>query len=553
MKHALFATAAATLALWGCSAPVPSPYPACGSQQNALRTLIPGPGQEGYDEALARAARQHDRQFHALNAFATGLTAEFTVNAADPSAREAVERFLADGDGFDFEAATGRSPASVGTWGKSAGLYGGVGIAADAWRYGVLRDSGADCAEVETARQQLTRSLEALDVASRIDGVPGVMARSLLRVDLPTDHPTTVTPLFDDAGQPLPAEKNNGTWRADQSGQYPTFIWEDSMSRDMLVGWAMAFGAAFEVMGADPAFPDELKARLREDARAMAAALRVVGSSGYDLEIPDADGRLTFHAYLNENAIDRFYLAGAQNGFHALMSLGIVGALADAAQDASLQAWLADELIGVRKLDRLADAYAHLVDMGTASNYSGYNMVFTGGYLAQRHVRGEVPGRLVRRAIRDELYFRPDNPVRQPKELKQTFFDVIYAAATLPEGDTLAAERAAALAGGLETLREFPAAPTWSVGRVNCDDEEIRSGVCTLDDGTQVKVLGEVGRNDSLVADQPIPMRVRPSSNYHWRSNPYRPNDTSAGPSAVLLSAVDFRVAYWMGRWVRLP
>ena len=55
---------------------------------------------------------------------ATGLAAEFRVRTDDDSAREAVLRFMNEGDGFDFAAATGRAPESVGFWSKSAGLYG---------------------------------------------------------------------------------------------------------------------------------------------------------------------------------------------------------------------------------------------------------------------------------------------------------------------------------------------------------------------------------------------------------------------------------------------
>jgi hypothetical protein len=313
----------------------------------------------------------------------------------------------------------------------------------------------------------------------------------------------------------------------------------------------MAFGVSFEVLAGDPTFPAELEVRLREDATRLGRALMKVGAEGYDLEIPDADGRVTFNGYLNENAIDRFYLAGADNGVHAIMALGIVGALASVSDDAELDAYLSDTLVAQRRLDRSADVNAHLVDMGTLSNYSGYNMALTGAFLAQRYVPGETAGRLIRRAIRDELYARPEQPTRQPKETKQSFFDVIYAHATQPEGAALDAARAEALAQGLETLREFPPAPFWDLGRVNCDDDEVRSGTCTLDDGTVVAVLGEVGRNDSLVADRPVPMRVRPRSNYFWRSNPYAPNDASPGGGTVLYSGVDFRVAYWMGRWLR--
>ncbi len=534
------------LAELSCTSPPPA-FPPCGKPIAGPRTLIPGPGHEGFDEALATAARRHDRQFHALNAHATGLAAEFRVEL---TAQADVTRFLDEGDGFDFEAATGKKPETIGAWGKSAGLYGGVGIAADAMRYSVLRDTGAACDEVAVARVQLLRSLESLDVASRIDGVSGPMARSLLRADLPSVESPMLTPLFDASGKALPLEKNNGAWRADQSGAYAQFIWEDSLSRDMLVGWAMASAISWEVIKKDPTFSDELKARLKADAHETVTMLMKKQVSGYDLEIQDADGRPTFHSTLNENSVDRAYLDGAQNGFYALMSLGIVGAFASVSEDVEVSKFLDDELIARRRLDRMAAATAHLIDMGALTNYSNSNMGFTAGLLAQRFVTNASANGLVRRAIREELYDRPDNPARQVKETKQTFFDLIAAAAQQADGKE---EWRQTVARGIETLKEFPAAPTWNVVRINCDDAEVNAKQCTLADGTQVGVLGDVGRNDDLVADRAIPMRVRPLSNYFWRSNPYRPNDSATAGGDVLLSTVDFRVAYWLGRYLRAP
>jgi hypothetical protein len=107
----------------------------------------------------------------------------------------------------------------------------------------------------------------------------------------------------------------------------------------------------------------------------------------------------------------------------------------------------------------------------------------------------------------------------------------------------------AALARGIETLKEFKFPPFWDEPVENCDPDEIASGICTLGDGTPVKLLGNVGWNDDLVADKPIPMRARPASNYYWRSNPYKPNGEGGGEG--LLPGVDFRVAYWTGRWAR--
>ncbi len=71
-----------------------------------------------------------------------------------------------------------------------------------------------------------------------------------------------------------------------------------------------------------------------------------------------------------------------------------------------------------------------------------------------------------------------------------------------------------------------------------------------LNDGTRVTILGPVGWKGTAVAKEVVPMEVRPASNYHWRSNPYKYNQ-SGGGNAVY-PGVDFRVAYWMGRFIRL-
>ena len=134
--------------------------------------------------------------------------------------------------------------------GKSAGLYGGVGIAADAFRYMVLRDQGARCDAVARARDALLAGIEAMHMATAI--YETWRNRAIARKDLPGDGFNQTVPLFDDVGNPLPETKNNGTWRDDQDGLYADHIWEDSCSRDMYVGWALAIahrrGKPFEMM-----------------------------------------------------------------------------------------------------------------------------------------------------------------------------------------------------------------------------------------------------------------------------------------------------------------
>lgn len=528
-----------------------TPPPACGTDAYTWKSLIPDPASPDFDAALLAKVDRIDRQNHVLNAFATGMNADVSVPPGMTAERTLIEGFLQDTTSWDFDAyAMAPVTSVIAGWAQSSGAYSGPGAAADAFRYGTLRDQGADCAEVERARQHVLADLEGLHLATAITGVPGVIARGLARSDLPGDGASETTPLFDDQGNPLPAAKTNGTWRADNSGAYPNHVWVDSCSRDMLVGWAIGYAGVWEVIRLDPTFPAEQKTRMQADAAAIVRSLMKVGDKGYDLEIHDADGRVTTFGYLNENAIDTSYLMGASNGFLALMSVGIVGAFNYVAEEAELDGYLYDELIGARGLDAMARDNMIGVDLGTMSNYSNYNMAFDAGWLAHRYLCKEEPRKVIREAVETSLYARPGKD-RQPSEQKMTMYDFTFVSAH--GGATTEAPLGAvdegATARGLETLREFPDAPFWDQRVDNCDDAEIASTQCTTVDGTTLHLLGYVGRNDALVSEQPVPMRTRPPSNYYWRTDPYQVN--GGGDGGRLLPANDLRFTYWMGRWMR--
>ena len=480
------------------------------------------------------------------------MNADATVAVANTAHRDLIAKFLAETDSWDFTAYAGLAPMEViDSWTDSVGLYGGAGAAADAFRYAVLRDRGEDCAEVDRARAQLLLVLDALHRATEITGVPGVIARSIMRRDLPGGDSLAIVPLFDADGNPLPATKDNGCTRADNSGKNPGYVWWDSCSRDMLVGWAQAYAAVYEVIRDDPAFDAALKARLREDARQIGTSLSVKRESGYDLEIRDADGRRTLNGVLNENSIDRSYVEGAANGFYAIMSVGIISALAFVSEDAALMKYLKDDLLRRRKLDLMARDSMQWVNLGVGSNFSNYNMAITGAWLALRYTP-DAASREVFQAAYEKAIYDVSGSDRQPVEMKQTFFDVVYAFCRT-KGSAFNAPAAPpdedALARGVGTLKGFPFPPYWDVAVTNCDDTEIAANSCTCVDGTHLDLLGYQGRGGTLVSEQPVPMKTRPPSNYHWRSNPYEPN--GGGDGARLLPGVDFRMAYWLGRWTR--
>ena len=535
--------------------------PACGEDecgckktyQYSWQALIPGPGEDGHDADLARVARRRDRQYHVFHVLPTGVNAEISIDTSKTAERQAVVDFLNNEDGWDFEASSGyRVEEIVDAWWKVAGMYGGAGLAADAYRYGVMRDQCYPEEEVDRARTQLLRGLDTLHMAFAITGIDGI-ARGLSNRSYPGgDNPTT--PLFDGQGNPLPEPKNNGTWREDNSGgQFPDFLWEDSCSRDMLIGWMVALGAAWEVIEEDKSIPAEYKATMREDALGLVGNLRTVRENGYDLELEDADGRTTYHGYLNENNLDRMYVDGIRNGFHTIMALGVLGVLTEIADDPDIDTYLHRDLIERREFAQIAKEDLLVVNMEEVTNFSNYNMAFDGAWLSLRFIEGEQVRSDLREALAGQLYDTPGKKF-QPVEQQQSFFDLVYvagmcdASAYSPcktDPDQAAIDRA------LETLKEFPEPPFFEYERINCDEAEIQSGSCEAEDGTLLTVLGEVGRNGDLITAEPLPMGVRPPSNYYWRSNPYKPNGGSDG--AAMFAGPDFRLAYWMGRYIRRP
>ena len=81
----------------------------CGSHLYAFQTLVPGPGQAGYDADLDALATRYERVFHTFNAAATGLNTDVSVPLTDPADHAAIEHFARETDGWDFAATAGRN------------------------------------------------------------------------------------------------------------------------------------------------------------------------------------------------------------------------------------------------------------------------------------------------------------------------------------------------------------------------------------------------------------------------------------------------------------
>jgi hypothetical protein len=543
-------------------------HPDCRGFAYTGRYLLPGPCESGFDEALEAKATGIERCWRTLNASATGVNADVAVDLANSDDRAAIEAFCA-GDSWDFEAATGKAPLDAITEHfKVAGLYAGVGIAADAFRYGVLRDQGYPKDEVDRARQHLLSGLEGLRRAVEVTGAPGVIARGYIRTDLPTVTVPETIPLFDADGAPNPPKKTNGTWRQSGSAALSNYVWEDSVSRDQMLGWVTGAAAAFEVIRDDASVPQAVVDALKADALVLGNELMKVRPSGYDLEFADADGRTPVHGYIHEKNVEGLYLqvdtnTGFGNGLHAAMALGFVAAWAYVSGDPATATYLHDQLIVARNLPLIVRESLGFVAIGPSTNYSNYNMAFGALWLATRYVEDASARVMLREAL--ERFYVQDGDEYAPVNLQQSYFDFVYAAGMAGHrpGAAFEGELPAnawgpdgALTRGVNTLRDFPAAPYWDFeisicpgAQCTCENETVSNPECAGTDGLSYSVLGCVGHSCALVGDAPVPMKGRPPSNYHWRSNPFELE--RGGTGAGLLPAVDFRIAYWSARWAK--
>ncbi len=433
------------------------------------------------------------------------------------------------------------------------GMFGGVQAAGDAFRYAVLRDSGAPRARVDEARNQLEAAMRGLHWYMEVTGEPGVIARGLQRITpeagdppLPGTPPATV-PLADANGQPQPADKQP-TWRADRSGKLPFLIWEDDTSKDQFDGYVFALGVVYDVTSKDPDIPASLLEPLVEDARALGHKLMQkvqIGKNTIDLVLVDADGRpTTFHDINAREITPGLVVATPTNGFNALMALGAMRTFYQMTGDAEIGRFYYDELLGTRDYLKSAEDTLPIVYMKAATNYSSVNMAFVAAYNLLRYESD--PAVFARAAdILDEKLYAPGKD-RQAQGLKQSFFDLIDAA--FRKGGS-SGNGAQAVSDALDTLGGFPAAPFWNDAVENCDPTEIAAGSCTAIDGkTQITLDTGQGHGSSLVATEPLPIKLRPPSNFEWRSDPY---DVNGGGGPLLDPGGGFHCAYWMGRFLK--
>ena len=524
-------------------------------------SLVPAPAD---DPVLGQLAAQYDRQFFTFNARPFGISLDGFYRE---EYRDLIAGFFLQDQPFEVYASMHPFEVLSG-YGEHGdlGMFGGVAAVGDALRYVVLRDGGAPADEVDQAREAVVRAIGAMHMMQALTGQPGIVARGVMRLTpeeagappVPGCCPTTM-PLLDAGGNPQPVPKA-ATWRDDLSpgGMYPDWIWLDDTSKDQVDGYAAALGAIWDAVAADPAVPDEARQLLVDDARALAHRLMtavpievdILGTVWVDMVLMDADGRLARWYGLNPRVLDETTpiivpeTFGTQNGFNALLGLSVVKVCHHITGDEDIAAFYYDELVGRRGwIDKVGADMGGAGNMytGTSTNYSNVNMAFTAIYSLLRY-EGDATVRDRYRGILEGELYRPGLP-RQAGGLAQSWFDLIFAG--LRAGGT----DETAVTDAVRTLSQFPEPPYFNDEVVNCDEAELAAGTCLAIDGvTVITIASGTGHGGGAVAQDPLPKRIRPPSDFEWRSDPH---DFNGGGGALLDPGGDFRAAYWLGRFLQ--
>ena len=501
--------------------------------------LIPGDGEPGFDATLASKAHEYDRQFRIFSAAPFGLSLDAWIPDTDNRAK--IDAFFAQHATDDFATFSGKTVAQVVEQYDEhgdLGMFAGAAAAGDAFRYMALHDA--------QSRADLLKAIASFHVAATITGVPGTVARGIHRLDEPGTPPATEA--VPGGNCPQAGDRGN-RWRADGSGQYPEWIYNDNNSKDQIIGYVFALGAFWDAIAQDVTIPQNVKDQVQADARALGQSLMqpvqlgLFGSA--DLIIRDWKNCPTKHLDLNPRVVpidgqDPLILSATatnQNGWNALASLGVVRTLFHITGDAAIGHYYYDELVGARNFPTLAvtgPARTSAMYQNTGNvdtNFSNVNMAFVAAYGVLRY---ETDATL--RAKYDAILATELWDVGHPHDAKSTqqaFFNLLYSAFHGNDAQVTSA--------AVAQLGEWPAPPYWDNAVENCDAAELAAGTCTAIDGSTITLVGA----NSNLSRTALPKHLRPPSDFEWRSDP---RSVNGGGGIRLNPGGDFRLAYWMGR-----
>ena len=420
---------------------------------------------------------------------------------------------------LDVELAAGTDPraatnADVTVWrsGENDGLWNGLYLASQAYRYAVTHDAAA--------LTNLQRFLDGEGQRMRITGVPGLFTRQLIApnvsgISCPSD-PAVYVPSADKTsnrwvriGSDGCAQTADATTMTFSStthcglDEFAGWCFLDNVSQDEYVGHMFALGAI---------------AKLVDDAGVHATAVDLLQKIGthlvaHNMEFVDWDGRATRFGRIHPGA------PTDAPGYLAIMGISFLTVIAESTGDPSVRyqyqlAWAQwqsyfDQILLWQGTD------------GCLSNWNDISMMVASFHHAIWFETNDA-----RRAMLQNLWDAQvmQAPVsRAAADEKNAWFDLMWAA---QKGGVRAYDQ---VHTALCQLRQFPAS--------NQTTAHDLSGPAACN-----------GRQGEPLSAQPFDTADRCAATYLWWGNPYERRVCADAPTEVQQPA-GYLLPYWMGRY----
>jgi hypothetical protein len=417
-------------------------------------------------------------------------------------------------DGVDPETATS---ADVAAWwsGENDGLFSGLVLAAEAYRYAVTKSPEARAALATLMRGQRMRM--------EITGVPGLFTRQLIPPGIeglacPTE-PSMYTPAPDKRGNKWVMIGSDGCAQVVDAGQttfrstshcglqkYAGWCFLDNVSQDEYVGHMFALGAIARLVD---------DAALKTEATAM---LQAIGEHlrANDMVFVDWDGRQTQWGKLYPGA------PGDTPGYLAILGMSFA---ATAAVDPSLEA-------AYRALawqDRFDEIAQWSGPDGCEANWNNLSMLTASFHHLVWNERDPARRAEIQAAFERELA-RPAATSRGILAQHNVWWQIMWAAQK-PLGPGSDGPAYADVEDAVCQLRQFPRS-NHTVAR---DTSMLAPGVC-------------VDRQDNSLAASAFEIADRCAATFAYWGNPYERHTCAAWPAQVRQPG-GYLLPYWMGRY----
>ncbi|HEV7556038.1 MAG TPA: hypothetical protein VGO00_11310 [Kofleriaceae bacterium] len=408
--------------------------------------------------------------------------------------------------GVDPETATA---ADVTAWrsGENDGLWNGLEIAAQAYRFSVTHDPAA--------RAILATLLDGERTRMRITGVPGLLVRQLIPPGVtglacPTDpamyvpSPTKTSNVWVRIGSDGCAQTSDGTSFQSSShcglDEFAGWCFLDNISQDEYVGHIFGLGAVARVV--DDA---ELHAIATDLLDQIAAHL-----AQHQMEFVDWDGRATEYGKLFPDA------GGDSPGYLAVLGLSVVATAGDTQSFAQL---------APSYESRLGEIDVWFGGDGCTSNWNDLSMLAASFH--QLIWNDHDADRASLQAV------FASSLVAQPRGIANehdAWYDIMWAAQK-PLGPGTDGPAFDAVEDAVCQLRQFP-----------------RSNHAVAHDTTALAPESCTGRQTESLAAEPFGVADRCAATYVWWGNPYIRTTCTADPTLVQQPA-GYLLPYWMARY----